>query len=139
VDEHLPLNSGLALTIPDKPKQGQENGLLQAWEIFEQLRLDADMVVLSACQTGLGKEVKGEGLIGLTRALQYAGARSIVASLWNVDDLKTSELMKQLYQQLEKGKSKDEALRAAQLSLINSRTGSHPFFWAAFSLIGDWR
>ena len=139
VDERFPLNSALALTIPEKPAEGQENGLLQAWEIFEQLRLDADMVVLSACQTGLGKEVGGEGLIGLTRALQYAGARSIVASLWNVDDLKTSELMKQLYQQLEKGKSKDEALRAAQLSLINSRTASHPFFWAAFSLIGDWR
>lgn len=139
LDERFPLNSGLALTIPERLAEGQENGLLQAWEIFEQVRLNADLVVLSACQTGLGKEIGGEGLIGLTRALQYAGARSIVASLWNVDDLKTSELMKELYQQLQNGKSKDEALRAAQLALLHSRTGSHPYYWAAFSLIGDWR
>lgn len=139
VDERFPLNSGLALTIPEKPLQGQENGLLQAWEIFEQVRLDADLVVLSACQTGLGTELGGEGLLGLTRALQYAGARSIIASLWNVDDLKTSQLMKSLYSQLQKGKSKDEALRAAQLELLRSHSASHPFFWAAFSLIGDWR
>src|SRR5207253_11069952 len=90
LDERFPLNSGLALTIPEKLVEGQENGLLQAWEIFEQVRLEADLVVLSACQTGLGKEMGGEGLIGLTRALQYAGARSIVASLWSVDDLKTA-------------------------------------------------
>lgn len=139
VDERFPLNSGLAFSPPQKPLPGRENGLLQAWEIFEQLRIEADLVVLSACQTGLGKEIRGEGLIGLTRALQYAGARSIIASLWNVDDLKTSELMKALYQQLERGKSKDQALRAAQLSLLASRSASHPFYWAAFSLIGDWR
>jgi CHAT domain-containing protein len=86
----------------------------------------------------LGKEYGGEGLIGLTRAFQYAGARSILASLWNVDDLKTAQLMKEFYTQLQHGKSKDEALRAAQLALLRSRSASHPFYWAAFSLIGDW-
>jgi CHAT domain-containing protein/tetratricopeptide (TPR) repeat protein len=139
LDERFPLNSGLALTIPEKATDGQENGLLQAWEIFEQVRLDADLVVLSACQTGMGKELSGEGLIGLTRAFQYAGARSIVASLWNVDDLKTAQLMKSFYAAMQNGKSKDEALRAALLELLHSRSGAHPYYWAAFSLIGDWR
>ena len=81
----------------------------------------------------------GEGLIGLTRAFQYAGARSVLASLWNVDDLKTAELMKLFYAGLQKGKNKDEALRDAQLGLLKTRTASHPYFWAVFSLIGDFR
>ena len=84
LDERFPLNSALALTIPARPAEGQANGLLQAWEIFEQMRIDADLVTLSACETGLGKELGGEGLIGLTRAFQYAGARSVLASLWSV-------------------------------------------------------
>ena len=138
LDERFPLNSALVLTIPEKA-EGRDNGLLQAWEIFEQVRLKADLVVLSACQTGLGKELGGEGLIGLTRAFQYAGARSILASLWNVDDLKTAQMMKSFYTQLQNGKSKDEALRTVQLGLLRSRSSSHPFYWAAFTLVGDWR
>lgn len=138
LDERFPLNSGLALTIPEK-RVGRENGLLQAWEIFEQVRLQADLVVLSACQTGLGKEMGGEGLIGLTRAFQYAGARSILASLWNVDDLKTAGLMKLFYTALKQDKSKDQALREAQMELLHKRPASHPYFWAPFSLIGYWR
>lgn len=138
LDERFPLNSALVLTIPDKFEEGKENGLLQAWEIFEQVRLDADLVTLSACNTGLGQEMSGEGLIGLTRAFQYAGARSVLASLWSVDDLRTMELMKRFYSGLRDGKSKDEALRAAQISLLRSRPSSSPYYWAAFSLIGDW-
>jgi len=138
-DERLPLNSGLALTIPEKPSEGQQNGLLQAWEIFEQMRFDADLVVLSACQTGLGRELGGEGLIGLTRAFQYAGARSIAASLWSVNDLKTAQLMLRFYKELRDGKSKDLALRAAQTELLQKPDSSHPYYWAAFSLIGDWQ
>jgi CHAT domain-containing protein len=138
-DERLPLNSGLAMTIPEKPAAGQQNGLLQAWEIFEQVRFEADLVVLSACQTGLGKELGGEGLIGLTRAFQYAGARSIAASLWSVDDLKTAQLMTHFYAGLKQGKSKDEALRLAQMALLSKPGSSHPYYWAAFSLIGDWQ
>lgn len=139
LDERFPLNSAIVLTIPQKVAYGQENGLLQAWEIFEQVRLDADLVTLSACNTGLGQDLSGEGLIGLTRAFQYAGARSVLASLWNVDDFRTMQLMEHFYQQLKAGTSKDEALRQAQLALIHSPASSSPFYWAAFSLIGDWK
>lgn len=139
LDDRLPLNSALALTVPEKVADGRDNGLLQAWEIFEQVRVDADLVTLSACNTGLGQELNGEGLIGLTRAFQYAGAHSILASLWSVDDLRTMQLMKEVYSGLRTGKSKDQALRDAQLSLLRSQPSSSPYYWAAFSLIGDWR
>ena len=139
LDERFPLNSALVLSIPDKYQEGKENGLLQAWEIFEQVRVDADLVTLSACNTGLGQELSGEGLIGLTRAFQYAGAHSVLASLWSVDDFRTMELMKHFYIGLRAGKSKDEALRAAQLLLLHSSPSSSPYYWAAFSLVGNWR
>jgi CHAT domain-containing protein len=139
LDERFPLNSAVVLTIPSRVGEGQENGLLQAWEIFEQVRLDADLVTLSACNTGLGQELNGEGLIGLTRAFQYAGARSVLASLWSVNDLWTMELMKEFYGQLKAGASKDRALQAAQVRLIHSAAASSPYYWAAFSLNGDWQ
>ena len=141
LDERFPLNSGLALTIPEHPEDGRDNGLLQAWEIFESVRLDADLVTLSACDTGLGKEMGGEGLVGLVRAFQFAGARSVLASLWSVADDSTAMLMKRFYTHLRQGKTKDEALRAAQLDLIRSEKSeiSHPYHWAGFSLYGDWR
>ncbi len=139
LDERFPLNSSLVLTIPTTRTEGQENGLLQAWEIIDQMRLDADLVTLSACNTALGKEMTGEGLIGLTRAFHYAGARSVLASLWNVNDWRTAELMKTLYGELKRGRSKDEALRAAQLQMLHSRSSSNPFYWAAFTLSGDWK
>jgi CHAT domain-containing protein len=139
LDEKLPLNSAVVLSIPDKLAEGQENGLLQAWEIFDQVRLDADLVVLSACKTALGQEVNGEGLIGLTRAFHYAGARSVVASLWNVEDFRTAGLMQDFYGRLREGKTKDEALREAQLKLLHARSSSHPYYWAAFTISGDWR
>jgi CHAT domain-containing protein/tetratricopeptide (TPR) repeat protein len=140
LDERFPLNSALALTIPKHPAPGQDNGLLQAWEIFESVHLDADLVTLSACGSGLGKEMGGEGLIGLTRAFQYAGARSVLASLWSVSDSSTAALMRRFYGYLRQGKSKDEALRAAQLDLIHGpASASHPYHWAAFQLSGDWK
>ncbi len=152
VDDRFPLNSALALTIPEELTEGGDNGLLQVWEIFERLRIDADLVVLSACETGLGEELDGEGLIGLTRAFQYAGARSVVASLWRVSDATTAELMTRFYRHLHDGKSKDEALRAAQIELIRGpiqmandegdkveKDASAPYHWAAFQVIGDWR
>jgi CHAT domain-containing protein len=140
LDERFPLNSALALTIPERPAEGQANGLLQAWEIFEQMRIDADLVTLSACETGLGKELGGEGLMGLTRAFQYAGARSVLASLWSVGDESTAELMTRFYRHLRAGKTKDDALRTAQLELIRTRgRTSHPFHWGAFQLSGDWK
>jgi CHAT domain-containing protein len=152
LDDRSPLDSALVLTVPEGLPQGRDNGLLQVWEIFESVRLDADLVVLSACESALGREQSGEGLIGLTRAFQYAGAHSVVATLWDVADQTTAELMARFHRHLAAGLSKDEALRAAQIELIHqpvqitttsgqalATDASAPFFWAAFQLFGDWR
>ncbi len=138
LDERFPMNSALALTVPENPREGEENGLLQAWEIFESVRLHADLVTLSACGTGLGKDMGGEGLLGLSRAFQYAGARTVLASLWSVGDRSTAPLMERFYAGLRRGLPKDEALRAAQIAMLESRYAD-PFFWAAFQLNGDWQ
>jgi CHAT domain-containing protein len=110
-----------------------EDGVLSAYEIFN-LKLKADLVVLSACDTGLGKEVKGEGLMSLTRAFMYAGSPSVVVSLWNVNDETAADLMIRFYRHLQSGMSKSEALRQAQLETIHDN--GFPFFWAPFVLIG---
>jgi CHAT domain-containing protein/predicted negative regulator of RcsB-dependent stress response len=136
-DEEFPLESGLALSTPDPQNRGRDNGILQAWEIFESLRLDTSLVTLSACQTGLGKELAGEGLLGLTWAFQYAGARSVLASLWEVNDSSTAELMRRFYRHLGRGVSKAEALRLAQVELLRRPPTSAPYFWAAFQLMGE--
>jgi len=141
LDAKMPLSSGLILSQPEamgKKTTEQDNGLLQAWEIFK-LRLKADLVVLSACQTGLGAEIRGEGLIGLSRAFTYAGAKSVLVSLWEIHDASTAEFMKAFYQALKQGKSKDKALQAAIKKLSKTGKWQHPFFWSAFSLVGDWR
>ncbi|HYG64486.1 MAG TPA: CHAT domain-containing protein [Thermoanaerobaculia bacterium] len=137
-DEHLPLDSYLALSSPRRPRPGQDNGLLQAWEIFEQVRLDSDLVTLASCSTALGRELAGEGVLSLARAFQYAGARSVVASLWDVPDRSTSLLMQRFYAGLARGLAKDEALRRAQVALLKRPETSHPFHWAAHQLAGDW-
>ncbi len=141
LDELFPLNSGLALSIPPAVMEGRDNGILQAWEVFERTRIDADLVTLSACETGLGKEMGGEGLIGLTRAFQYAGARTVLASQWKVADVATSELMTRFYSYLKAGLSKDRALQLAQIEFIRNpdRAISHPYYWAGFLLNGDWK
>jgi CHAT domain-containing protein/Tfp pilus assembly protein PilF len=140
LDERFPLNSALVFTQPETPAEGRDNGLLQAWEIFESMRLNADLVTLSACDTALGQETAGEGLVGLTRAFQFAGARSVLASLWGVSDRSTALFMQRFYGHLRSGKSKDEALRAAQIDQIRGDAlRAHPFHWAAFQLTGDWR
>ena len=138
-DEHLPLDSFLALSAPRLPRSGQDNGRLQAWEVFEQLRLDADLVTLSSCGTGTGQAPAGEGVLSLARAFQYAGARSVVASLWDIPDRSTALLMQRFYAGLARGLDKDEALRRAQLALRRRPETSHPFHWAAHQLVGDWR
>jgi CHAT domain-containing protein/Tfp pilus assembly protein PilF len=144
LDERRPLDSALVLSLHDPTQENRDNGLLQAWEIVEQVRIDADLVVLSACETALGKEAGGEGLLGLTRAFQFAGARTVVASLWKVADEATAELMLRLHRDLRAGKPKDEALASAQRELAagalgGSRDFSTPFYWAAFQVYGDWR
>jgi CHAT domain-containing protein len=139
LDPRTPLDSALVLSLPTKRREGEDNGLLQAWEIFEQVRLDADLVTLSACRTALGTELAGEGLIGLTRAFHYAGARSVLSSLWRVDDQSTSSLMVSFYRHLKTGVPKDEALRRAQREAVGRADTAAPFHWAAFTLSGDWR
>lgn len=134
VNEPRPRFSGLVLSQRTSTRTPQlEDGLLSAYEIFN-LKLNADLVVLSACETGLGKEVKGEGLMSLTRAFMYAGTASIVVSLWNVNDESAADLMIRFYRNLQRGMSKGEALRQAQLETI--RDNGFPFFWAPFVLIG---
>jgi CHAT domain-containing protein len=98
-------------------------------------------VVLSACASALGEERGGEGLIGLTRAFQYAGARAVAATLWNVDDRATARLMTLFYRRLRAGAAKDEALRAAQVELRSDPEveASAPYYWAAFQIFGDGR
>ncbi len=141
LDDRFPLDSSLALSVPDKPAPGQENGFLQAWEIMEQLRLNADLVTLSACDTGLGQDLGGEGLVGLTRAFQFAGARSVLATLWNLSDESSGYFMQRFYTHLAKGESKDSALRKAQLDMLGAtpRLLGHPYHWAGFELVGDWK
>ncbi len=143
VDDRSPFDSGLVLAIPDELVEGRDNGLLQVWEIFERVRLDADLVVLSACETGLGEIRGGEGIIGLTRAFQVAGARSVLTTLWRVEDAATAQLMQSFYRHLRAGSAKAEALRSAQLELLrasgdsNEAGTSAPYFWAAVQLVGD--
>jgi CHAT domain-containing protein/Tfp pilus assembly protein PilF len=135
--EHPEL-SGLVLSLVDASGKPQD-GFLRLHEIYN-LKLNADLVVLSACQTGLGKQIKGEGLVGLTRGFMYAGAPRVVASLWQVSDLATAELMKHFYRGLLKdGMRPAAALRAAQLEMIKQKRWSSPYFWAAFALQGEWR
>jgi CHAT domain-containing protein len=96
--------------------------------------------VLSACQTALGKDIRGEGLIGLTRGFMYAGAPRVVASLWAVEDRATAELMKRFYEgMLKRGLTASAALRDAQLALRRDRRWSDPYYWGAFVLQGEWR
>ncbi|HYB52292.1 MAG TPA: CHAT domain-containing protein, partial [Thermoanaerobaculia bacterium] len=98
-----------------------------------------EMVVLSACRTALGKEVRGEGLVGLTRAFMYAGAARVVASLWTVDDVATAELMKRFYEGM-LGPSRlppPAALKAAQLAMAKQKRWEHPYYWASFVIQGD--
>jgi CHAT domain-containing protein/Tfp pilus assembly protein PilF len=136
LNEEKPDLSSLVLT---SEKNSGEDGFLQAAEIFN-LKLNADLVVLSACQTGLGKLIRGEGMVGLTRAFMYAGTPSVVVSLWSVSDMSTASLMGEFYKNLIKNKlCKTDALRKAQLALINDEKYAHPFYWAPFILIGDWR
>ena len=171
INTYLPgLLSGLALAGANNPSDNPEDphdGILRSSEIEASSMQGVDLVVLSACETGLGAVAGGEGLTGLQRAFQVAGAKSVVASLWKVDDRATQELMTQFYTNLwVKKQSKIDALRNAQLYLLrnpvlpdgtsltradinkkkpfvpdptNTRDTTDPFFWAAWTLSGDWR
>jgi CHAT domain-containing protein len=135
LDEQTPDRSSIVLTLDNDPA---EDGFLQMKEIFN-LKLDADLVVLSACQTGKGKLLRGEGVIGMARAFMYAGARSLVVSLWPVNDRSTADFMASFYGYMQRDKAKNEALRQAKLDMIKSADAAlrHPYFWAPFVLMGE--
>jgi CHAT domain-containing protein len=133
LDEKTPMRSALILTMDD---DSEEDGFLQVREISN-LRLNADLVVLSACQTGKGRLENAEGVLGLPRTFFYAGARSTISSLWKINDKSTSEIMPDFYRFLATGLGKARSLRLAKLNMLKSRF-SHPFYWAAFVLNGDY-
>ena len=138
LDPKRPERSGFFLSMVDTTGRSQ-NGFITMQDVYR-LHAPVDLVVLSACRTGLGKDVRGEGLIGLTRGFMYAGASSVVASLWKVDDEATAELMKHFYANiLQKGMRPAEALRAAQNTLRESPQWKSPHFWAGFILQGEFK
>lgn len=134
------LRSGLALAGFNNRNSGNEDGVLTALEASNLNLLGTQLVVLSACETGLGDIANGEGVYGLRRAFALAGAQTQLMSLWQVSDFGTKNLMARYYQKLNQGMGTSEALRSVQLEMIaNGGNYSHPYYWAAFVLAGDWR
>jgi CHAT domain-containing protein len=137
VDARHPEMSGLILSLVDRRGRRQD-GYLRLGDIYK-LKLSADLVVLSSCDSALGKDLESEGIIGLPRGFLYAGAKSVIASLWKVNDDATATLMSRLYARLKKGESPSSALRGAQLEMVKDEQWSNPYYWAAFVLQGDYR
>ena len=130
--------SGIVLSLVDQ-KGKPQNGFLRLYDVYN-MNLKADLVVLSACQTALGRDIKGEGLIGLTRAFMYGGATRVVASLWQADDRGTAVFMSRFYEGLlSKGMSAPAALRNAQVSMYQDKRWQNPRYWAAFTIQGEWK
>lgn len=136
-NEHPEL-SGIVFSLVNEQGNSQ-NGFLRLHDIYN-LNLPAELVVLSGCRTGLGKEIRGEGLVGLTRGFMYAGAARVMASLWNVRDTSTARLMERFYQAMMiKRLPPAAALRAAQIEMLNHAALKAPYHWAAFVLQGEWK
>ncbi len=131
-DEVFPFRSGLVLSLERNKK---EDGFLLVREIYD-LKLAADLIVLSACETGKGELENTEGVLGLPRIFFYCGANSVVSSLWEVNDKSTSLFMSHFYKQLSLGESKSQALRIAKIKMLKTKY-CHPFYWASFVLYGD--
>lgn len=139
IDTNHPELSGIMLSRFDEKGHNQD-GFLQLHDIYNLNLSQTQLVVLSACRTGLGKDVKGEGLVGLTRGFMYAGSKSVIASLWKVDDRATAELMKYFYQGMfAEGLTPAAALRKAKESMWRQPRWRAPFFWAAFVLQGEYK
>lgn len=138
LDSRRPELSKLVLSLYDEKGRSQD-GFLRLNDVYN-LRLDADLVVLSACRTALGKEIRGEGLVGLTRGFMYAGSARVLASLWSVEDRATAELMGATYRGMLREKlSPAAALRKAQLEMAQRPNRKSPYYWAGFSLQGEWK
>ena len=132
IDDKKPARSSIVLSLDEDP---QEDGFLQMREVYD-LKLNSDLIVLSACQTGLGQFIKGEGIEGLNRAFFFAGASSVLMSLWSVNDQASAQLMERLYHHLRSSESISNALRKTKLEMIHSDALSHPFYWAGFIVSG---
>lgn len=138
LDSQRPEFSSIALSMFDRKGEAQD-GFVRTFDVYN-LQLTADVVTLSACQTGLGKSIRGEGLVGLTRGFMYAGSPRVIVSLWSVNDEATAELMTRFYQRMISGKERPAAaLRAAQQQLRKMPQWSAPYYWAAFTLQGEWK
>lgn len=138
LDDQNPGLSGIILSLVDEQGRPQD-GFLRLNDIYN-LDLKAELVVLSACDTALGKDVRGEGLVGIVRGFMYAGAARVVASLWKVDDEATAEVMKRFYQHmLQDNMPAAAALRAAQMDISKQKQWRSPYYWAAFVLQGEWK
>jgi CHAT domain-containing protein len=137
LDAERPQFTGVVLSLVGNKSN---DGFLRTDEIFN-LKLGAPLVMLSACETGLGKEKRGEGVIGLTRAFMYAGAPTVGVSLWSVADKSTADLMTDFYRRLLAASPQPPAssLRDAQLAMIKAGKYSAPFYWAPFVLVGEWK
>jgi CHAT domain-containing protein len=138
LDNQHPELSGLVLSLVDRQGKSQD-GFLDLEDVYN-LTLPAELVVLSACETGLGKQIAGEGLVGLTRGFMYAGASRVVASLWKVDDVATAELIGRFYRgMLKEGLRPAAALRQAQMEMQVQKRWADPYYWAAFTIQGEWK
>ena len=138
IDKDHPELSGVAFSLIDRTGHSQD-GILRLHQIYN-LKLNADLIVLSGCETGLGKDIKGEGLVGLTQGFMYAGSPRVVVSLWSVNDMAAAELMKRFYQGIFlKHLSAASALRAAQVEMWKQKRWRLPFYWAPFVIEGEWR
>lgn len=136
-NEHPEL-SGIVMSLVNRRGEPQD-GFVRLLDIYN-LDLNADLVVLSGCKTALGKNIRAEGLVGLTRGFMYAGAARVMASLWNVDDEATAELMRQFYRaMLVEGQRPAAALRSAQVWMQQHKRWRSPYYWAGFVLQGEWR
>ncbi|MFY9574277.1 MAG: CHAT domain-containing protein [Blastocatellia bacterium] len=138
LDSEHPELSGIVFSLVNEHGEPQD-GFLRLHDIFN-LNLPAELVVLSACQTALGKDIRGEGLVGLTRGFMYAGAARVVASLWQVSDAATAELMNHFYRRMMRGGLRPAAaLQAAQVEMRKQKRWESPYYWAAFVLQGEWK
>jgi CHAT domain-containing protein len=133
------LRSGLALAGFNPRQSGAEDGALTALEVASLNLRGTRLVILSACETGIGEVANGEGVYGLRRSLTIAGSESQVISLWKVADEETKELMVDYYQRLQQGGGRSDALRQVQLEMAQGVSNAHPYYWAAFIPSGDWR
>ncbi|MER0203689.1 MAG: CHAT domain-containing protein, partial [Nitrosomonas sp.] len=138
-NENPLLRSGLALANANRLESGEDDGVLTAMEAANLDLWGTQLVVLSACETGVGEVQNGQGVFGLRRALVIAGSETQVMSLWKVDDDGTKELMVDYYQRLLNSEGRSEAMRQTQLAMLASDNRNHPFYWASFIVSGDWK